>query len=206
MKASVDIPADQSSYYYNPLVVYWHAFRARQVANYLQSFEKATELPCLAQTKRYTHQVLPFTHPSWDPTKFAVDASLGELDGIGLGVSLYGEPTYGTSFFDWLPGSEHQHYGVTEFHPLRGMGPGQLEGMLEQHSSHGAEFVSFFMEPRWNRRLVPRTHNLFSLDPDNPKFGSAQLYESMRQLLTDGAGHGGNSQASATQTPMRNAP
>ena len=206
VKANVDIPADQSSYYYNPLVVYWHAFRALQVAGYLQSFEKATELPCLVQTKRYTHQVLPFTHPGRDQTKFAVDASLAKLDGIGLGVSLYGEPTYGTSFFNWLASSQHRHYGVTEFHPLRPMDATELGNMLAKHASHGAEFVSFFLEPRWKARLVPRAHNLFSLDPDNSKFGSAQLYDSVRQVLNGGARRAGNSQADATATPIRNTP
>ena len=182
-KASVDMPADQSSYFYNPLVTYWHAFRALQVADYLRSFEKGLQAPCVAQTKRYTHQILPFAHPAWDETKFAVDASLRKLDGIGLGVSLYGEPTYGTTFFSWLESSPHKHYGVTEFHPLKAMDPMELEGMLARHAGHGVEFVSFFLEPRWKGRLVPRAHNLFSLDPDNPKFGSQQLYESVRSLL-----------------------
>lgn len=204
VKASVDIPADQSSYLYNPLVVYWHTFRALQLAGYLQSFRKATELPCLAQTKRYTHQVLPFTHPGWDATKFAVDASLGKLDGIALGVSLYGEPTYGTSFFNWLAASQHRHYGVTEFHPLKAMAPAQLESMLQQHSVHGAEFVSFFLEPRWKGRLVPRTHNPFSLDPDNSKFGSAQLFDSMRQVLA--GSRGGESRAGDSQTAIPHTP
>jgi hypothetical protein len=186
VKAYVDTPADQSSYFYNPLVPYWHAFRALQVANYLESFDKALQPQCLVRVKRYTHQVIPFSHPGWDETKFAVDASLGKLDGIDLGISLYGEPTYGTSFYGWLAGSQHKHYGVTEFHPLKAMGATEFDGMLEKHAAHGAEFVSFFLEPRWQGRLVPRVHNLFSLDPDNEKFGSRQLYESVRHLLQSG--------------------
>ena len=49
------------------------------------------------------------------------------------------------------------------------------------------EFVSFFLEPRWKGRLVARSHNLFSLDPDNSNFGSVQLYDSVRQTLEAGA-------------------
>ena len=184
VKASVDMPADQSSYFYNPLVRYWHAFRALQVADYLRSFERATlQAQCVTGTKRYTHQILPFTHPAWDDTKFAVDTSLRELEGVGLGVSQYGEPTYGASFFNWLETSRHKHYGATEFHPLKGLDETALKSMLQKHQEHGAEFVSFFLEPRWKGRLVPRNHNLFSFDPENPRFGSQQLYESVRQLL-----------------------
>lgn len=183
VRANVDMPADQSTYLYNPLVESWHAYRASQVANYLQSFNRVLQPPCLAKTKRYTHQVLPFTHPSWDETKFAVEASLGRLDGIGLGVSLYGEPVYGASFRDWLARSPHKHYGITEFHPLKAMDAKEFETVLKRNSGQGAEFVSFFLEPRWNGRLVARAHNVLSVDPDNRNFGSAQLYRSVQQLM-----------------------
>jgi len=188
VKASVDLPVDQSSYFYNPLVTYWHAFRALQVADYLQSFNKALALPCMAQTPRYTHQIVPFSNPGWDETKFAIDASLGDLKGIEMGVSLYGEPTYGTSFFQWLAGSRHDHYGVTEFHPLKPLDARELRHVLATHEAQGARFLSFFLEPRWNGRPVTRAHNLFSLDPDNPQYGSQQLYDSFRQLLRDEPG------------------
>lgn len=200
VQASVDMPVDQSSYFYNPLVTYWHAFRALQVAQYLQSFDKTLDAPCMAHTPRYTHQIVPFTNPGWDETKFAIDASLGHLDGIGLGVSLYGEPTYGTSFFKWLAGTGHKQYGVTEFHPLKPLDPRELRRVLAAHEARGAQFVSFFLEPRWKGRPVVRAHNLFSLDPDNPKYGSPQLYESFRQVLQ------GRAQAGVTAIPVRSTP
>jgi hypothetical protein len=183
VKASVDTPADQSSYFYNPMARLWHLFRAMQVARYIQWFNESLKPGCLARTKRYTHQIIPFTNPSWDETKFAVDSSLQKLDGIGLGVSLYGEATYGTSFSKWLGTTHHKYYGVTEFHPLKAMGPRELRDTLQGHEAQGAEFISFFLEPRWKGRLVFRGHSLFSLDPDNPKFGSQQLYESVRHVL-----------------------
>jgi hypothetical protein len=161
----------------------WHLFRGLQVARYIQWFNQSVKPACLARTKRYTHQIIPFTNPSWDETKFAVDASLQKLDGIGLGVSLYGEATYGTSFSKWLGTTQHKYYGVTEFHPLKALGPRELQDVLQEHEAQGAEFISFFLEPRWKGRLVFRGHSLFSLDPDNPKFGSQQLYESVRHVL-----------------------
>jgi hypothetical protein len=206
VKAHVDLPVDQSSYFYNPLVTYWHALRALQVARYLQSFNQSVKPQCLAQTKRFTHQIIPFSNPGWDQTKFAIDASLAKLDGIGLGVSLYGEATYGSTFAKWLAASQHKRYGLTEFHPLKSMDARELQDVLHRHRNQGAEFVSFFLEPRWKGRLVFREHNLFSLDPDNPKFGSAQLYQSVRQLLDANTGQRRGPEPLATANPTRNTP
>ncbi|HSV50897.1 MAG TPA: beta-galactosidase [Burkholderiaceae bacterium] len=182
-KAHLDLPADQSSYFYNPLVPLWHAFRGQQVVDYLEFFAERVGQSCLSQTKRYTHQIIPFTNPGWDANKFAIDASLQKLKDIRLGASLYGEPTYGTSFAQWLRATGHKAYGVTEFHPLKAMQASEFQTALDAHANRGAEFISFFLEPRWEGKLVDRGHNIFSLDPANAKFGSAQLYESAREAL-----------------------
>jgi len=94
-------------------------------------------------------------------------------------VSLYGEPTYGNSFMQWLAGSGHTHYGVTEFHPMKAMGAQEFAAMLDTHAAHGADFVSFFLEPRSEGQLLSRGHNIFSFDPRNDRFGSAQLYKAV---------------------------
>lgn len=183
VQAHIDTPQDMSSYYYNPLVPLWHAYRARQVVDYLRYFEHEVANSCLVDVPRYTHQIVPFTNPSWDGNKFAIEASLRPLGSIRLGVSLYGEPTYGSSYFDWLAGSGHSRYGITEFHPLKAMDAASLQRIFDAHSRHGADFISFFAEPRWNGALVPRGHNMFSFDPDNPKFGSDHLYQSVQRSL-----------------------
>lgn len=183
---SVDLPTDQSSYFYNPLVPLWHAFRGQQVVDYLEFFDGVVDQSCLSRTPRYTHQIIPFTNPGWDENKYAITASLQPLKAIRLGVSLYGEPTYGTSFTDWLTGSGHHGYGVTEFHPLKPMTPASVQTMLDAHAQRGAAFISFFLEPRWKGALVSRDHNIFSLDPDNRRFGSDRLYQSMRMTLVNG--------------------
>lgn len=200
VKTNVDLPADQTSYFYNPLVTYWHAFRALQVADYLQSFNRALSAPCMEQTPHYTHQIIPFSNPGWDETKFAIDASVRELKGIELGVSLYGEPTYGRSFFSFLAAGGHREYGVTEFHPLKPLDARELGRVLATHEAQGARFVSFFLEPRWNGRAVTRGHNLFSLDPDNARYGSAQLYRSLQQLMREERG------VAAKAVPERSTP
>ncbi|HCL87665.1 MAG TPA: hypothetical protein DIC45_14480 [Comamonadaceae bacterium] len=179
----IDFPREQSAYYYNPLVPLWHDFRAQQVTRYLEFFDRQVAQSCLADVPRYTHQIIPFTNPGWDATRFAIEDSLRPHGTPRLGVSLYGEAAYGGSFAQWLRRSGQQRYGVTEFHPLKAMGPQELMQVLGTHARQGAQFLSFFLEPEWEGQRVPRGHNLFSFDPQNPQFGSDVLYRSVQQGL-----------------------
>lgn len=179
----LEYPSERSSYFFNPLVPLWHAYRAEQVTRYLQYFERVVAQTCLAQTPHYTHQIIPFTNPSWDANKFAIQASLQPLPKLRLGVSLYGEASYGTSYANWYGPSGHKGYGVTEFHPLKRMDSAALGRTLADHAARGAEFLSFFLEPRWHGQLIQRGHNLFSFDPASTQFGSDVLYRSMQQVL-----------------------
>lgn len=179
----IDFPRDRSSYYYNPLVPLWHAFRERQITRYLAFFDDQVRQSCLADVPRYTHQIIPFTNPSWDASRFAIQDSLRPHGSLRLGVSLYGEPTYGTSFTQWLRRSGQSRYGVTEFHPLKAMDPQALTEVFDMHARQGAEFLSFFIEPEWEGQRVPRGHNIFSFDPHNRQFGSDVLYRSVQTGL-----------------------
>lgn len=184
LQAHIDMPADQSAYYYNPLVPLWHAFRQKQVVDYLKFFDGVVNQSCLAGTPHYTHQIIPFTNPSWDANKYAIQASLQPMGDIRLGVSLYGDATYGSTFSQWYAKTAHRGYGVTEFHPLKAMDAPAVQRMLGQHATQGAEFVSFFLEPRWQGKVVERDHNIFSLDPSNGQFGSDELYKSVQKTIT----------------------
>lgn len=186
VQAHIDQPVEQASYYYNPLVPFWHKFRGQQVAQYLQFFDEVVAQSCLSATPRYTHQIIPFTNPSWDEHKFAIEASLSlkSMGTIRPGVSLYGDASYGTSFPKWYSTTGHRRYGVTEFHPLRAMSGRDLGQTFDQHAQRGADFLSFFVEPYWQDQLVARNHNLFSFDPNNPQFDSDKLYRSVQEHLT----------------------
>jgi hypothetical protein len=183
VKTYVDLPTDYSSYYYNPLAPLWHEFRGQQVVSYLEHFAAVVQSTCLGATGIYTHQINPHSNPGWDENKYAVDASLKKLPGLNLGISLYGEPTYGDSFLERLQFEHHVRYGITEFHPLKAMKADEVRQMLDAHAHRGASFVSFFLEPRWHGKLMVRNHNLFSFDPDNPRYGSARLYQSIKEVL-----------------------
>ena len=94
-------------------------------------FDRRVRDSCLSDVDTYIHQITPFTNPSWDANKFAVEASLQLFARARLGVSLYGEPTYGVTFFDWYERSKHKTYGVTEFHPLRPMRLDEARAMFD---------------------------------------------------------------------------
>ena len=146
---------------------------------------------CLRDTPTYTHQIVPFANPGWDAQKFAVEESLAGLKDIRLGVSLYGEASYGDSFGSWYAQRQRlsaahtgpQAYGVTEFHPLKGMDTNQWRKTLNAHQQRGAAFLSFFMEPRWEGQRVERGHHIFSIDPHNPQFQSNALYRAAQEAL-----------------------
>ncbi len=179
----IDLPADRSAYWFNPLVPLWHAFRNDQVVRYLDRFDRRVANSCLWDTPRYVHQILPFTNPGWDANKFAVDASLHAGGGIQLGVSLYGEAARGGDLFGLLDRWQTSHYGVTEFHPLQALSATQLETVLQRHQAHGAQFVSFFLEPHADGETIANPPNPFSFDPANPRFGSDELFRSVQALM-----------------------
>ena len=181
----VDLPADRSAYYYNPLVPLWHRFRGAQVVAYLRHFDQRVRDSCLADVDTYIHQITPFTNPSWDANKFAVEASLRVFDRAQLGVSLYGEPTYGVTFFDWYERSKHKTYGVTEFHPLRPMSLDEARAMFDHHRNSGAQFISFFLKTQKLQGAPSGEPYLFAFDPANPQFSSDRLFETMKTLVNE---------------------
>lgn len=181
----IDLPTDQSAYYYNPLVPLWHTYRGRQVVNYLKFFNSVLNHSCLAQTPHYTHQITPFTNPGWDANKYAIQASLENIDDIRLGVSLYGNAAYSVDFSKLYQHTMHRGYGITEFHPLKAMDTAAIQKLLTKHAADGAEFLSFFLEPRWRGTVVASKRNIFSLDSDNKNFGSDILYQSLQKTLAE---------------------
>lgn len=195
---SIDTPQDHASVYFNPLVSQWHAYRQSQVTAYLQHYAGVVRRSCLGGEAVYTHQIVPFSNPGWDASRFAIDDSLGTGTGMALGISLYGEPIYGTTVLGWLQARRALHpalanqagsrpYGITEFHPLRAMGREDMHAALERHRFEGARFVSFFLEPRWAGGRIEPGMNLFAFDPDNKEYGSDALYGAVADLLSSKA-------------------
>jgi len=185
VEGSIDHPQDLTSLYYNPLVPLWHEFRGEQVVRYLGHFERQVRDSCLADVPLYTHQIAPFVNPSWDATKFAVGASLKDSGGLQLGISLYGEATYGDSFLDWLSSTDRRSYGITEFHPLKAMSPDEVRDVFDRHRRRGATFLSFFVDARPPGVRDESKRNIFAIDPGNADFGSDRLHAAIRAVVNE---------------------
>lgn len=194
LQASMDLPAPDTSYFYNPLATMWRDFREQQVVDYLHFVAQPLRHSCLSGTPKYIHQLFPYPNPSWDAAKFAVSQSLTQRSDLNLGISLYGESSYGQSFFDWKQrtwplGSpsnpSRKIYGITEFHPLRGMDPAELQSVFEAHSQQGAQFLSFFLEGRGpvNRPYDIQEPTIPFLGEANTQNGSNQLYRSLQNIM-----------------------
>ena len=179
----IDNPVELASYYYNPLATLWHEFRKSQVTNYLAHFGNIAKSKCINPERIYSHQILPFVNPGWDENKYAVGADLAVPPDIRLGISLYGEASYGTSFFDWFKGTQRTSYGVTEFHPLKKMNASELDAVLDHHFRNKAQFISFFVEGTGLDEDPTHKANLFSFDSKNKNAGSDVLFESTRDIL-----------------------
>ena len=122
-------------------------------------------------------------NPGWDENKYAVGRDLAVPGDIRLGVSLYGEASYGTSFFDWFKGTRRSSYGITEFHPLKPMNAKALGSVLNQHFQNNAQFLSFFIEGFGLNEDPENKPNLFSFDLKNKNAGSDTLYRSAKEVL-----------------------
>jgi hypothetical protein len=185
LRGSVDAPADQSNYFFNPLAKLWSEFRGLQVVNYQQFIEQPLKASCLAGVPRYIHQLFPYPNPSWDWGKFAVDESLRANEGRRLGVSLYGEASYGDSYLNWKKAQGIDLYGITEFHPLRAMSAPELNQAMGRHKENGAQFLSFFMEGRGEASAPysPTGPTIPFIGEANLQNGSDKLYKSLQLLL-----------------------
>ena len=181
----VDQPVALTSYYFNPLAVVWHDFRKYQVSQYLAHFanvaRKASK--CINPDLIYSHQILPFVNPGWDETKFAVGRDLAVPDNMRMGISLYGEASYGSSFFDWFKHTQRSVYGITEFHPLKAMNAQELNAVFLRHHQNNAQFLSFFAESiGWDEDPANKP-NMFSFEKKNKNAGSDVLFESIKEIF-----------------------
>jgi hypothetical protein len=179
----VDAPGDLSSYYFNPMAVLWNDFRKYQVSQYISHFANIAKSKCIDSKRIYSHQILPFVNPGWDESKFGVGRDLAVPADVRLGVSLYGEASYGTSFFDWFKTTARTEYGITEFHPLKKMSATELNAVFEQHFKNNAQFLSFFVEGAGLDEDPTNKPNLFSFDQKNKNAGSDVLFQSVKEVL-----------------------
>jgi hypothetical protein len=186
LSAWVDYPPDQISLFYNPLARLWLDFRNEQVADYIAWFADIVAESCLGREVAFSHQIAPQFNASWDRNLFAVDQSFEPNGAYHIGVNLYGGATYGRYFREWLAKLGHPTYAVPEFHPMTELPQNALRQVFEQHRKDGARYIApYFVSITPDRARAPTEHNKFRIDPSNPDYGSASLFQALQVLLRD---------------------
>ena len=65
------------------------------------------------------------------------------------------------------------------------MSPDEVNAMFENHRQRGADFISFFLQPRGLTPGLGLDVYQFSFDPDMPTHSSDVLYHSTRAVIQD---------------------
>ncbi len=186
VKASLDLPGPQhDDIYFNPLARDWNQYRAWQVKAFMNRFHQVAIKAGLPADKLYSHQILADVNPSWNPQLFAADQTVVANTPWKSGVNLYGGATDSDWVRSFLAQRKITDYGVPEFNPQQWKRPGaQLEAMMS-HYTGGARFISpyyFSVIPDRYKGSEKHGVNAMELRADNPKDGSSQFYQAIRDF------------------------
>lgn len=185
VKASLDLPRSLQDVYFNPLARDWNQYRAWQVRRFMERFYQVAREAGLPADKLYSHQILPNVNSSWNPQLFAVEQTLTADTPWKIGMNLYG----GATDSDWVRRFVAQRkitdYGVPEFNPQQWKRPGAHVDAMLSHYNGGARFISpyyFSTIPDRYKADVKHGVNAMELRADNPKDGSNQFYQAIRDF------------------------
>ncbi|MDD2547378.1 MAG: hypothetical protein PHI55_14020 [Burkholderiaceae bacterium] len=185
LRSWLDLPRAGQDLYHNPLARDWNRFRAQQVRDFLGRFHAVAQEAGLPADKLYSHQILPQVNPSWNPQLFAIGESLDGKAPWKTGLNLYGGATDSAWVRDFLRERGIRDYGVPEFHPQQWKSAGVHLAALRSHQEAGARFVSpyyFSVVPQRFKGAPEHGVNRLEISPNNPKDGSDQLYQAIRDF------------------------
>ena len=185
VKAWLDLPRAGIDLYFNPLARDWNQYRAWQVRRMMDRLTQIAANAGLPASKIYSHQILPGINSSWNPQLFAVEQTLGADIPWKMGINLYGGATNSDWVRQFLTVGKFTDYGVPEFNPQQWKRPGVHLEAMKSHYLGGARFISpYFLTtvPDLYRGGIVNGVNAMELRPDNPKDGSDQFYQAIRQF------------------------
>ena len=185
VKASLDMPRPLQDVYFNPLARDWNEYRAWQVRAFMARFYQVAIEAGLPKDKLYSHQILPRVNSSWNPQLFAADQTLTADTPWKTGLNLYGGATDSDWVRHFLAQRKINDYGVPEFNPQQWKRPDASLNAMKSHYLAGARFISPYylsLVPDRYRGGVKHEVNAMELRADNPKDGSSQLYQAIREL------------------------
>ena len=185
VKTWLDKPKQLQDVYYNPLARDWNEFRAWQVREFLANFYRKALQAGLPADKLYSHQILPEVNSSWNAQLFAAEQTLLSNAPWKFGVNLYGGATNSQWVKQFLMSRNVSDYGVPEFNPQQWKLPNtHLNAMVAQYQL-GARFISpyyFSVVPARFKAATASAIEATEIRPDNPKEGSNQFYNAIREL------------------------
>ena len=185
VKASLDIPRPLQDVYFNPLARDWNQYRAEQVRAFMARFYQVALEAGLPKDKLYSHQILPRVNSSWNPQLFAADQTLTADTPWKTGLNLYGGATDSDWVRHFLAQRKITDYGVPEFNPQQWKRPDAALNAMKSHYLAGARFISPYylsLVPDRYRGGIKHEVNAMELRADNPKDGSSQLYQAIREF------------------------
>lgn len=187
VKASLDLPRPLQDVYFNPLARDWNQYRASQVRAFMDRFYQVAREAGLPADKLYSHQIVPRVNSSWNPQLFSVEQTLTADVPWKMGLNMYGGATDSDWMREFLAQRKITDYAVPEFNPQQWKRPGAHVDAMKSHYVGGARFISpyyFSIIPDRYKGSVKNDVNAMELRADNPKDGSSQFYQAIREFAT----------------------
>jgi len=179
----LDQPRDMQDYYFNPLAKAWYEFRSYQVTQAYTHWFKTAVSSGMPEDKLYSHQIATAVVGTWNPLLTASDDSLSGKQPYQKGINLYA----GALNMQLLRNhylSDGEPFAVPEFHTQAWKNPQAPAQVLATFRDAGARFMSPYFISLFPATLRHKNnpHDKFRIAPDNPKYGSDQLYRAMAQM------------------------
>lgn len=185
VRSWLDMPRSLQDVYYNPLAREWNRYRDEQTLAFMTLFFNTARDAGLPEEKLFSHQIIPQINSSWNPQLFAVDSTLQPNLPWRPGINMYGGATNSAWLKDFMKQRNLADHGAPEFHPQQWKQPGAALNALRWQYDSGARFVSpmyFSLVPDRFKAAAETGVNRMEIRPDNPKDGSAQFYQAIRDF------------------------
>lgn len=185
VRSWLDMPRSLQDVYYNPLAREWNRYRDEQTLAFMTAFFYVARDAGLPAEMLFSHQIIPRVNSSWNPQLFAVDSTLQPDLPWRPGINMYGGATNSAWVRDFMKQRHMSDYGAPEFHPQQWKRPDDALAALRSQYDAGARFISpmyFSLVPDRFKGGAESAVNRMEIRPDNPKDGSDQFYEAIREF------------------------
>lgn len=185
IRSWLDMPRPLQDVYYNPLAREWNRYRDEQSLDFMKMFFNTAREAGLPAENLFSHQIIPRINSSWNPQLFAVESTLQPNLPWRPGINMYGGATNSAWLRSFMKERNLQDYGAPEFHPQQWKQAGAAVSALREQYDAGARFISpmyFSLVPDRLKSTVEDGVSRMEIRPDNPKDGSDQFYQAIRDF------------------------